>query len=62
MGNCIKYIMGLFHTFSTIYRISGKKLREVKHIAEGGYGYVSLVEDMETGKHYAMKKMICQTE
>lgn len=43
MGNCLKYIMSLFHSFSTIYRISGKKLREIKHIAEGGYGFVSLV-------------------
>lgn len=43
MGNCLKYILSIFKPFSTIYRISGKKLREVKHIAEGGYGYVSLV-------------------
>lgn len=61
MGNCLKYILGLVHSFSAVHRISGKKLREVRHIAEGGYGYVSLVEDVETRKNYAMKKMICQT-
>lgn len=46
MGNCLKYITNLFRNFSHIHRISGKKLREVKHIAEGGYGYVSLVKDI----------------
>jgi hypothetical protein len=61
MGNCIKFILGWFHSFSAAYLISGKKLREVKHIAEGGYGFVTLVEDIETRKKYAMKKMICQT-
>lgn len=61
MGNCLKYIMKFIHPFSATHRISGKILREVKHIAQGGYGYVSLVEDTETGKNYAMKKMICQT-
>lgn len=62
MGNCLKYIFSLFRTsFSTIHLISGKKIREIKPIAEGGYGFVILVEDVDTHKHYAMKKMICQT-
>ena len=29
-------------------------------IAEGGYGYVILVEDVDTRQHYALKKLICQ--
>ena len=60
MGNCVRYVLSLFTNFS-IHRISGKKLREVKQIAEGGYGFVSLVEDVETGKNFAMKKLLCQT-
>lgn len=60
MGNCIRYVLGLFGTFS-IHRIAGKKIREIKQIAEGGYGFVSLVEDIETRKVFAMKKLICQT-
>lgn len=60
MGNCLKYVVDLFTNLST-HRIAGKKLREVKQIAEGGYGFVSLVQDVETGRNYAMKKLICQS-
>jgi hypothetical protein len=31
---------------SKTYNISGKRLRELHQIAEGGYGYVLLVEDL----------------
>lgn len=61
MGNCLEKCLKLFRKFN-IHRISGKKLREIRHLAEGGYGYVSLVEDTETNQYYAMKKMICQTD
>jgi len=60
MGNCLNYLLSFF-TQAKTHRISGKKLREIKQIAEGGYGYVILVEDTETSKNYAMKKLICQT-
>lgn len=60
MGNCIRHCLNLFKSFST-HRIAGKKLRDVRQIAEGGYGFVSLVEDIETGRNYAMKKLICQS-
>lgn len=60
MGNCLKKVLNFFRTFSAVYYISGKKLREVKPIAQGGYGFVSLVQDVETHKLYALKKMICQ--
>ena len=59
MGNCIQFILKFFSR-GAIHRISGKKIREIKQLAEGGYGFVSLVEDAETGKNYAMKKLICQ--
>ena len=44
MGNCINYFMK-FIGRGAIHRISGKKIREIKQLAEGGYGFVSLVED-----------------
>jgi serine/threonine protein kinase len=62
MGNCMRFIKALLRTFSAVYRISGKTLREVRPLAEGGYGSVVLMEDIETGIKYAMKKMLCQTE
>lgn len=62
MGNCLKLVLNWLQSFSAATLIiSGKKLREVKHIAEGGYGFVTLVQDTETRRLYAMKKMICQT-
>jgi serine/threonine protein kinase len=61
MGSCLDCVMSFFRQ-SKIHKISGRKLREIKQIAEGGYGYVILVEDTETRKNYAMKKLICQSE
>jgi hypothetical protein len=44
MGNCLNKILSLFkRSFSTIHLISGKRLREIRQIAEGGYGFVILV-------------------
>lgn len=51
-----------FFKVTKTYHISGKKLRELHQIAEGGYGYVLLVEDIDSSKRYALKKLICQTE
>jgi serine/threonine protein kinase len=61
MGNCLETIISLF-TNRKNYQISGKKLRELHQIAEGGYGYVLLVEDADSKTKYALKKLICQTE
>lgn len=33
MGNCFKILLNWLHSFSAAHTISGKKLREVKHIA-----------------------------
>ncbi len=44
------------------FNINGKRLQEIHQIAEGGYGYVLLVEDIDSKKQYALKKLICQTE
>jgi hypothetical protein len=39
--------------------IKGKEYVEEKLIAEGGYGYVYIVEDLQ-GQKYALKKMNIQ--
>ena len=59
MGNCLDIILGLFKRSRT-FNINGKTLKELHQIAEGGYGYVLLVEDMDLKRHYALKKLICQ--
>lgn len=46
MGNCINHILTWVRSFNAVYKISGKKLRQLKNIAEGGYGFVSLVQDV----------------
>jgi serine/threonine protein kinase len=35
------------------------ELKEEVLLAEGGYGYVWKVQDVNTLKYYAVKKMIC---
>ena len=60
MGNCIQKIIQIFRG-GRVINISGKKLRELHQIAEGGYGYVILAEDVDSRKKYALKKLICQT-
>lgn len=60
MGNCIQKIIQMFQR-GRVINISGKKLRELHQIAEGGYGYVILAEDVDSRKKYALKKLICQT-
>lgn len=42
------------------HNIAGKRLREIRVLAEGGYGYIWRVQDTATGAEYALKKMICQ--
>ena len=47
--------------FSKIYVFSeDRKVEEIKNIAEGGFGYVSLVRDCKSKQEYAMKKIISQ--
>lgn len=60
MGGCLDRLLSVFKLRKT-YNISGKNLRELNLIAEGGYGYVLLVEDTDSKKKYALKKLICQT-
>jgi serine/threonine protein kinase len=61
MGGCLEAVISIFKVRKT-YNISGKKMRELYQIAEGGYGYVLLVEDVDSKKKYALKKLICQTD
>jgi serine/threonine protein kinase len=61
MGGCLELIRGLFRSTRS-FNIDGKRLKEIHQIAEGGYGYILLVQDTDSKKHYALKKLICQTE
>uniref|UniRef100_A0A7S2VU50 non-specific serine/threonine protein kinase n=1 Tax=Norrisiella sphaerica TaxID=552664 RepID=A0A7S2VU50_9EUKA len=38
--------------------INGSRYRVVRKLGEGGYAFVYLVEDVDTGREYALKKMI----
>ncbi|TFJ81000.1 hypothetical protein NSK_007643 [Nannochloropsis salina CCMP1776] len=40
----------------------GRKVRIVKQLAEGGFGYVFLAQDRRTGEAFALKRMLCQTQ
>lgn len=44
-----------------VFRVNGKKYKARRLIAEGGFGYVYLVEDELTGQLRALKHMIMQT-
>jgi serine/threonine protein kinase len=61
MGACLNYVKRWLRV-GRIFNINGKRLKELSLIAEGGYGYVLLVEDIDTSKQYALKKLICQTK
>ena len=61
MGGCLEIIKGWFKV-GRRFNINGKRLKELHQIAEGGYGYVLLVEDVDSKRHYALKKLICQNE
>jgi len=38
--------------------INGSRVRIIKQLGEGGYAFVYLVEDVNTGRKYALKKMM----
>lgn len=44
----------------TQHHIAGRRIRELKVMAEGGYGYIWRVQDANSGQYLALKKMICQ--
>lgn len=37
-------------------------VKVLHQLAEGGFGYVYLVQDRRTEEQYALKKMLCQTD
>lgn len=45
----------------TVITIGPYHLTEVRHLAEGGYAYVSLVRDASLWRLFALKRMTCQT-
>jgi serine/threonine protein kinase len=60
MGNCLAWLKSILPFQGTQHNIAGRRLREVRVLAEGGYGYIWRVQDTRTGNYYALKKMICQ--
>ncbi|KAJ1796304.1 Serine/threonine-protein kinase env7, partial [Coemansia sp. RSA 2399] len=40
--------------------IGGTQYRVIRHLGEGGFSVVLLVENVDTGEQYALKKMVCQ--
>ncbi|KAJ1667554.1 Serine/threonine-protein kinase env7 [Coemansia sp. RSA 1813] len=40
--------------------IGGTQYRVIRHLGEGGFSIVLLVENVDTGEQYALKKMMCQ--
>jgi len=41
--------------------VEGRRYKMVRQIAEGGFSTVDLVEDCETGKKYALKRILCHS-
>lgn len=37
------------------------RVKTTRLLAEGGFGYVYLVQDIRTDQQFALKKMLCQT-
>jgi serine/threonine kinase 16 len=46
---------------SRTLRINGRRLRVLRQLAEGGYSYVYLCEDLRTTQRYAVKQMLLQS-
>jgi serine/threonine kinase 16 len=46
---------------SRTLRINGRRLRVLRQLAEGGYSYVYLCEDLRTKQRYAVKQMLLQS-
>ena len=46
----------------TEYKINNNNYRELCSLGKGGYGEVKLVQDIESGKHYALKIIPCVKE
>ncbi|KAJ2398175.1 Serine/threonine-protein kinase env7, partial [Coemansia sp. RSA 2559] len=40
--------------------IGGSRYRVIRHLGEGGFSVVLLVENADTGEQHALKKMVCQ--
>jgi len=60
MGNCWVWLKSILPFQGAQHNIAGRRLREIRVLAEGGYGYIWRVQDTTTGTEYALKKMICQ--
>lgn len=41
--------------------VEGKRYKMIRQIAEGGFSTVELVEDSETGKKFALKRILCHS-
>ena len=47
--------------FKPSIEVDGKTYKVIRQIAEGGFSTVDLVEDVNSGKKYAMKKITCHS-
>ena len=41
--------------------VEGRRYRVLRQLAEGGFSTVELVEDCETGKRFAVKRIVCHS-
>jgi hypothetical protein len=62
MGNCLKWLISIIPFRGAQHHIAGRRLRELRVLAEGGYGYIWRVQDTNSGTYLALKKMICQVK
>ena len=47
--------------FKQAVEVEGERYKIVKHIADGGFSSVQLVENSRTGKRYAVKRITCHS-
>ncbi|KAJ8681593.1 hypothetical protein QAD02_017385 [Eretmocerus hayati] len=58
LGLSLIFKMGCLCAKETV-TVNGKKYVVLEHLGEGGFSTVSLVEDVQTHRKYAIKKIIC---
>ena len=47
--------------FKSSIEVEGVQYRVIKHIADGGFSSVELVEDTRSGKKFAIKRITCHS-
>lgn len=57
----LDWLLRLLWPSALITLDGGRRVMVKKRLAEGGFGYVYLAQDAQTGELCALKKMLCQT-